>query len=193
VTVAPDRLERWLEGFAERHGDVTVETGAEAVQLTAADGAVATVEVPFPPLTGDLVEHVLAERTVGVLLVRLGGHAAGVFAGSRLVASKVGSRNVQGRSAAGGWSQQRFARRRAGQAVVAHAAAADDAAKVLLGRDLDALVVGGDRTAVDAVLADRRLAHLQQLVTGRLLAVPDPRLKVLQEVPFRDVWVRVRD
>ncbi|HTL22549.1 MAG TPA: Vms1/Ankzf1 family peptidyl-tRNA hydrolase, partial [Mycobacteriales bacterium] len=68
-----------------------------------------------------------------------------------------------------------------------------DAAKVLLGRDLDALVVGGDRTAVDAVLADRRLAHLQQLVTGRLLAVPDPRLKVLQEVPFRDVWVRVRD
>ena len=193
VTVAPDRLERWLAGFAERHGDVTVETGAEAVQLTASDGAVATVEVPFPPLTGDLVEHVLAERTVGVLLVRLGGHAAGVFAGSRLVASKVGSRNVQGRSAAGGWSQQRFARRRAGQAVVAHAAAADDAAKVLLGRDLDALVVGGDHTAVDAVLADRRLAHLQQLVTGRLLAVPDPRLKVLQEVPFRDVWVRVRD
>ena len=193
VTVAPDRLERWLEGFAERHGDVTVETGAEAVQLTASDGAVATVEVPFPPLTGGLVEHVLTERTVGVLLVRLGGHAAGVFAGSRLVASKVGSRNVQGRSAAGGWSQQRFARRRAGQAVVAHAAAADDAAKVLLGRDLDALVVGGDHTAVDAVLADRRLAHLQQLVTGRLLAVPDPRLKVLQEVPFRDVWVRVRD
>jgi ABC-type cobalamin/Fe3+-siderophores transport system ATPase subunit len=116
-----------------------------------------------------------------------------VFDGRDLVASKVDARLVQGRTAAGGWSQQRFARRRAGQAVVAHAAAADDAAKVLLGRDLDALVVGGDRTAVDAVLADRRLAHLQQLVTGRLLAVPDPRLKVLQEVPFRDVWVRVRD
>ena len=74
-----------------------------------------------------------------------------------------------------------------------HAQAADDAARVLLERPLDALVVGGDRTAVDAVLADRRLAHRQELVTGRLLAVPDPRLRVLQEVPFREVWIRVVD
>jgi hypothetical protein len=139
------------------------------------------------------VEHALAERTVGVLLVRLGGHAAGVFVGPRLVASKVGSRYVQGRTAAGGWSQQRFARRRAGQAAVAHAAAADDAAGVLLAHELDGLVLGGDRTAVDAVLADRRLDHLRARVTGRLLAVPDPRLKVLQEVAFRDVRIRVTD
>jgi hypothetical protein len=193
VTVSPERLTRWLDGFAERHGAVTVEQRPELVVHVAADGAVASIEVPFPPLNGSLVEHVLTDRVVGVLLVRLGGHAAGVFDGTRLVASKVGARNVQGRSAAGGWSQQRFARRRAGQAVVAHAAAADDAAKVLLGRDLDALVVGGDRNGVDAVLADRRLAHLQPLLTGRLLAVPDPRLKVLQEVPFRDVWIRVQD
>lgn len=193
VTVAPERLARWLDGFAERHGAVSVDSSADAVVLTAADGATATVEVPFPPLVGPLVEHVRRERTVGVLLVRLGGHAAGVFVGDRLVASKVGSRNVQGRSAAGGWSQQRFARRRAGQAAVAYGAAADDAVKALLGHQLDALVVGGDRNAVDAVLADRRLAHLQPLVTGRLLAVPDPRLKVLQEVAFRDVWIRVTD
>ncbi|HUR15017.1 MAG TPA: acVLRF1 family peptidyl-tRNA hydrolase [Mycobacteriales bacterium] len=191
MTVSPERLARWLSGFEERHGPAAVEAGQDEVVHTAADGAVAAVEVPFPPLAGPLVEHVLRDRVVGVLLVRLGGHAAGVFEGTRLVASKVGSRNVQGRSAAGGWSQQRFARRRAGQAVVAHAAAADDAAKVLLGQDLDALLVGGDRNGVDAVLADRRLVHLQGLVTGRLLAVPDPRLKVLQEVPFRDVRIRV--
>jgi peptide subunit release factor 1 (eRF1) len=141
----------------------------------------------------ELVEHALRERTVGVLLVRLGGHAAGVFRGDRLVASKVGSRHVQGRTAAGGWSQQRFARRRAGQAAVAHSAAADDAARVLLGHTLDALVVGGDRSAVDSVLADRRLAPLVPLVTGRVLAVPDPRLKVLQECRFRDVWIRVTE
>lgn len=193
VTVAPERLELWLAGFAQRHGAVSEDARPDTVRVSAEDGAVATVEVPFPPLTGPLVEHVLAERTVGVLLVRLGGHAAGVFEGPRLVASKVGSRNVQGRSAAGGWSQQRFARRRAGQAVVAYAAAADDAVKALLGHELDALVVGGDRHAVEAVLADRRLAHLQGLVTGRLLAVPDPRLKVLQGVPFRDVWIRVEE
>ena len=206
VTVAPERLQRWLDGFAERHGTVSVSATADQVVVTGADGAVATVEVPFPPLAPQavstpeaavaltaLVDHVLTERTVGVLLARLGGHAAGVFVGPRLVASKVGSRYVQGRTAAGGWSQQRFARRRAGQAAVAHAAAADDAAGVLLGRDLDAVVLGGDRTAVDAVLSDRRLAHLKELASGRLLAVPDPRLKVLQELRFRDVRIRVTD
>lgn len=152
--------------------------------------------MPFGPLTGqDLVAHALLERTVGVLLVRLGGHAAGVFAGGELVASKVGSRPVHGRNAAGGWSQQRFARRREGQVAVALGSAADVAVRVLLDRPLDAVVVGGDRTAVDAVLADRRLAPLRPLVTGRLLAVPDPRLVVLQGAHelYRQVWIRVID
>lgn len=189
VTVAPERLGRWLEGFAERHG----ETTREGATLVGADGAVAQVEVPFPPLEGDLVEHVLRPRAVGVLLVRRGGHAAGVFEGGRLVASKVGSRHVQGRTAAGGWSQQRFARRREGQADVALQAAADVAARVLLERPLDGLVVGGDRASVDAVLADRRLEPLRALVTGRLLDVPDPRLAVLQACRWADVWIRVVD
>jgi hypothetical protein len=193
VTVAPERLERWLAGFAERHGAVQVDATPTEVVHRAEDGAVATVEVPFPPLVGDLVDHVRRERTVGVLLARRGGHAAGVFVGDRLTASKVGSRHVQGRTAAGGWSQQRFARRREGQAAVASTAAADEAVRVLVGQALDALVVGGDRTAVDAVLSDPRLAPLRSLVTGRLLAVPDPRLKVLQAVRFRDVWVRVEE
>ena len=130
---------------------------------------------------------------VGVLLVRLGGHAAGVFRGSRLVTSKVGSRQVHGRSAAGGWSQQRFARRRENQSAAAMTAAADVAVRVLVGQPLDAVVVGGERKAVDAVLADRRLAALLPLVTGRLVDVPDPRLAVLERAPWRDVWIRVID
>jgi hypothetical protein len=191
VTVPPARIARWLAGFEERHGTVTVTSSPETVTLLAADGAEALVEVPFPPLVGDLVEHVLRERTVGVLLARKGGHAAGVFVGDRLVDSKVGSRHVQGRTAAGGWSQQRFARRREGQSAVASQAAADTAARVLLAQPLDALVVGGDRTAVDDVLADPRLRHL--VPTGRLLDVPDPRLTVLKSAPFRDVTIRIRE
>lgn len=190
VSLAPERLERWLAGFAERHGGPLVVTGT---LHTATDGATADVEVPFPPLHGDLLRHLLAERRVGVLLVRRGGHAAGVFHGTTLVASKVGSRHVQGRTAAGGWSQQRFARRRQGQAAVAVQAAADDAAPVLLGRPLDALRIGGDRAGVQAVLEDKRLAVLRPLVTGILLDVPDPRLKVLQAVRVREVRVLVRD
>src|SRR5207237_3728496 len=91
VIVPPARLERWLSGFAERHGPTTIEYGESQVVVTAADASVATVEVPFPPLRWPLAEHVLRERTVGVLLVRLGGHAAGVFVGDLLVSSKVGS------------------------------------------------------------------------------------------------------
>lgn len=189
VTVSPERLQTWLDGFAERHGTVVVE----GTLFTAADGSTADVEVPYPPLHGDLLRHVLAPRRVGVLLVRRGGHAAGVFHGSELVASKVGSRHVQGKTAAGGWSQQRFARRREGQASVASQAAANDAVGVLLGRPLDALRIGGDRASVEAVLHDVRLAVLQPLVTGVLLDVPDPRLKVLQAVRVRDVRILVRN
>ena len=132
-----------------------------------------------------------------MLLVRLGGHAVGVFDGTRLVSSKVGSRQVHGRSAAGGWSQQRFARRREGQVRVALAAASDVAATLLLpvAGTLDAVVIGGDRRSVDAVLADPRLAPLRPLVVGPLLDVPDPKRAVLDTAParYRSVQVVVVD
>ena len=82
-----------------------------------------------------LCAHARAPRTVGVLLVRLGGYAAGVFAGypPALGDAKIGSRLVHGRSAAGGWSQHRFARRREKQANEALSAAADAAVLVFGG------------------------------------------------------------
>ena len=119
VTPSPERLQRWLDGFAVRHGAVTRSSTDTCVRLEAEDGAVAEVEVPFPPLTGGLVEHVLRDRRVGVLLVRLGGCACGVYDGPRLVASKIEVRQVHGRSSACGESPQRFARRREGQVRVA--------------------------------------------------------------------------
>lgn len=202
VTVEAGRLAGWLDRFAARHGETSWRAEAKQVGVTAADGSVAVCEVPFPPLEvspdqpyGGLLAHVRADRRVGVLLVRRGGHAVGVFDGDRLVASKVGSRQVQGRSAAGGWSQQRFARRREGQARQAMAAAADVAARVLLPEvgGLAAVVVGGDRGAVDQVLADPRLAPLAPLVQHRRLDVPDPKLTVLRGAPamFRAVPITV--
>jgi hypothetical protein len=202
VAVDPERLEGWLARFSYRHGEAACTTGETAVVLTAADGAVAECRVPFPPLCvepdapyGGLVAHAAADRRVGVLLVRLGGYAAGVFVGTRLVASKVGSRPVHGRSAAGGWSQQRFARRRQEQARAALTAAADAAAATLVPAvaDLDAVVLGGDRKAVSSVLDDPRLAVLRPLVVEPRLDVPDPRRRVLEQAPrqFRAVRVRV--
>lgn len=204
VDVAAERVAGWLARFADRHGACTWTSHADEVSVLAADGARADCAVPFPPLQanqvlpyGGLVEHVLAERRVGVLLARLGGHAVGVFDGTRLVASKVGSRYVQGRTAAGGQSQKRFARRRAGQARAAHTRAADAAADVLVPEvhHLDGVVLGGDRRALAAVLDDARLAALSPLVTGRRLDVPEPRLRVLERTPemFRAVRIRVTD
>ncbi len=197
VTTSPERLQRWLDGLAARHGPVTRTATADRVRLVAEDGAVAEIEVPYAPLVDGLVEHVLRERRVGVLLVRLGGCACGVFDGPRLIDSKITTRQVHGRIAAGGQSQQRFARRREGQVRVMQQASADTAVRVLLPAvaTLDAVVVGGERTAVDAVLADPRLAPLRPLVTGRLLDGPDPRQAVLvaSYAQLRAVWIRVVD
>jgi hypothetical protein len=184
------RLGRWLAGFEERHGATTATSDGGEIALLGTDEARAWLTVPFGPLPDPsadpreaLVTHALTPRTVGVLLVRRGGWAVGVFDGAELVASKVGSRYVQGATSAGGWSQQRFARRRANQAAALYGDAAEAALRVLLpaAPKLAGLVCGGDRQAVDAVLADPRLAPLAKLRTGELLSVPDPRLKVLQD------------
>lgn len=204
VSVGAERLDGWLTRFAGRHGETTWAATEGAVTVTAQDGAVAECRVPFPPLVaapgtayGGIVAHSVADRRVGVLLVRLGGFAVGVFEGTRLVESKVGSRQVHGRSAAGGWSQQRFARRREGQVKVALGAAADLAVTMLVpaARSLDAVVLGGDRRSVETVLTDRRLAPLRPLVAEPLLDVPDPRLKVLQGTPalFRAVRILITE
>jgi hypothetical protein len=214
VEVPPERLLTWVVTFAERHGGAaagqpvtTGESGA-AVTFTAADGATAECHPPFPPLPAGvpgavraaaeaLAAHAAADRTVGVLLVRLGGYAAGVFSGSppRLVDSKTGSRPVHGRSAAGGWSQQRFARRRENQAATALRAAADAAAEVFgrYGPDqLDAVVLGGDKRSAAGLTGDARLEKYLAKATGRFLTVPDPRLAVLRDIPRAFLATRVR-
>ena len=191
VTVAAGRLRRWLDGFTQRHGATDVADAPETVALTGADGSRAWIEVPFPPLHGSLADHAERTRRVGVLLVRRGGHAAGIFERSALVASKVGSSYVQGTTKAGGWSQQRYARRRANQASASFADAADEAVRILGNQVLDALVTGGDRAAVRAVLADRRLAHLEPLVTKPWLPVKDPRLRILAATPEQFLAVRI--
>lgn len=205
VDVAPERLARWLADFDARH-DVTRSVYTPALAgFEAADGALAECHPPFPPMpdAGDheglvvepLLAHACRERVVGVLLVRLGGHATGVFEGERLLAAKVGSRLVHGRHAAGGWSQHRFARRRAGQARVAARAAADDAARLLVPAlpSLEAVVLGGDRRAVEPLRADPRLAGLFALAVDRFLATREPRRAVLEQAPaaFRAVRVRL--
>jgi Actinobacteria/chloroflexi VLRF1 release factor len=212
VEVPPERFLTWVDTFARRHGPVTHSDDSASVTFAAADGATAQSYPPFPPLpplppgggtpnargaAEAIVAHAQADRVVGVLLVRLGGYAAGVFAGSppRLVSSKTGRRPVHGRSAAGGWSQHRFARRRENQAATALGAAADAAAGIFApyGPDgLDAVVLGGDKRSMAGLRGDVRLAPYLDLAAGRFLTVPDPRPAVLSEIPAAYLAIRIR-
>lgn len=207
VDVPPERLVSWIVTFTHRHGagPVSGDAAGAAVTFAAADGAVAECHPPFPPVRWTskddpaavaeaIVTHAVVDRTVGVLLVRLGGYAVGVFTGSPplLVSSKTGSRPVHGRSAAGGWSQHRFARRRENQATTALRVAADAAAAIFGARRLDELVLGGDKRSIAGIRGDPRLAPYLALATDRFLTVPDPRLAVLKEIPSSFLAIRIR-
>lgn len=217
VEVAPERFPGWVASFAERHGETAAAADEAVLVLTAADGTVAECHVPFPPMrretdtlseagpetTGtlaqDVAAHATAARTVGVLLVRLGGHAAGVFAGAppKLIASKTGSRLVHGRTAAGGWSQHRFARRREKQVAEALNAAAEAAVRVFAPHraELDAVVLGGDKRGFAGLRGDPRLKPYLAMAAGPFLTVPDPRLAVLRDSPalFRAIRIRLTE
>ncbi|MFC0504668.1 acVLRF1 family peptidyl-tRNA hydrolase [Micromonospora costi] len=201
VEVDPARVARWVAGFSDRHGPPSVTTEPYGLLLTAPDGATAQLHSPpaAPPAEGltDFVAAVTAPRRIGLLLARKGAVAVGIAEGDDLVVSKVDTRYVQGRTAAGGWSQQRFARRRDNQTKAALGDAADLAVRLLVPEvaTLAALVCGGDRRAVDTVLADRRLAPLAALRAERLLDVPEPRHAVLAGAvsAARAVHVLVRD
>ncbi|MFW6774868.1 acVLRF1 family peptidyl-tRNA hydrolase [Nocardioides sp. CPCC 205120] len=194
VVVPPERLERWVVNFGARHGGVTTDVAAGRLTGAGGDGSTFAAALPFARAYGgspdvDAFRAAAAPpETWGVLLVRKGGFAVARLAGPRVVASKVGRRHVQGRSKAGGQSQQRFARRRDNQARSAYDAATDHAVTVL-GEPALALVVGGDRTAVAAVLEDRRLAR--HAVVDPWLPVPEPRRAELDAAIAAAAAVRV--
>lgn len=177
VFVPVARMPRWVSNFSGSHGETSLSVDSGMLSGVAADGSSFTAGLPFSreydgaPSLDSLLEAAVPPSVWGVLLVRRGGFAVARLSGLSVVESKVGRRHVQGRTKAGGQSQQRFARRRSNQARVAFSAAADHAARIL--PSPRPVVAGGDRPAVAEVLADPRLSGLS--VVGEWLAVPDPR------------------
>ncbi len=199
VGVPLRRLPGWLEGFAARHGDWSATRSAEPVgwNLVAPDAARAQVVVPAwlePDGLEPFDPEALAglEPAFGVLLLRRAGYAVAAFEGSTLSEKKIGTRHIHGRTAAGGWSQQRYARRRDNQADEIVGAAAETADRILGPRaDLAFLVTGGDRPLLNAALKslDRRLADLP---IGAHLGVGTPDAKMLAVIPDRVLAVQIR-
>jgi hypothetical protein len=193
VSVPAARVERWVANFENRHGPTAYDVRGGALLGTADDGSTLEARLPFagtydgPPEAAAFAAAVAAPGEWGVLLVRKGGFAVARMAGAEMVEHKIGQRHVQGRTKAGGQSQQRFARRRDNQARQANEAAADHAARILR---RGPLVTGGDHVAVDEVLADPRLRAFT--VVEPWLPVPDPRRVVLDQAIRDAASVQVR-
>lgn len=206
--VSPQRLPGWLDRFAASHGSVKLATYDGGLRLAAADGTTALLQLgdAYPhPAVAELLERtasllretagtgtdataVLADLAAivevriptGIILIRRGGYAVGVAEAGKLTASKTGTRYVQSRTAAGGWSQQRFARRRANQADALVGSAAAQAQRVIGASGVGLLVFGGDKALCAEAAGTAELAGLAQLPRLAFLDVPDPRLKVLE-------------
>ena len=182
------RVVRWFDNFEGRHGPVVLTVDGDALVGLAEDGARAVARLPFdraydgPADPGSFAVAVGAPVRWGLLVVRRGGFAIAGGVGPSVDVRKVGRRHVQGRTKAGGWSQQRYARRRDNQARSAFEAAADHAVRLLVDElgGIDALVTGGDRRAVDAVLEDPRLREVAARRTSSHLALGDPDASVVE-------------
>jgi Actinobacteria/chloroflexi VLRF1 release factor len=207
VLVSPERVAGWVDRFSQRHGPVGQQETDDGVLLTAADGVAALLQPPWPPAgrpgagsspAARVAAQAGQSRTAAVVLVRRGGYAIGLCRDGVVLASKVGTRYVQSRTAAGGWSQQRFARRRANQANALVRAVAEHCARVLRDAPRPApeyLVLGGDRGLCRELLLQPECRFLAGLPQLEFAEVPDPRAAVLAAVArdLRAVRVLVTD
>jgi Actinobacteria/chloroflexi VLRF1 release factor len=197
IEVDPERIVLWVNGFAGRHGALAWSSTETSVALSAADGAAAVLE-PFVPgapkrpgAVDELVGWAAPPNRLALILVRRGGYAVGLGREADLIAHKVGTRYVQSRTAAGGWSQHRFARRRDNQADALVGSVIEHTRRIVLASPTDALVVGGDKALVRDVLVDARLARIAGLPRRELFDLPDPKLVVLRQALRRGRAVRI--
>src|SRR4051794_15147966 len=115
ILVPPDRVERWVLNFTTRHGETELAVTGGVLSGRATDGSTFTARLPFgaayagSPDPAAFLSAIDIPDVWGVLLVRKGGFAVARLDGLELAEHKIGQRHVQGRTKAGGQSQQRFA------------------------------------------------------------------------------------
>jgi hypothetical protein len=178
-----------------------VKDDDDGLHLVAADGAEALLQAPWPvdgrPGRGtDELERLASlasqPRRLGLLLVRRGGYGAAVVSEGTCLASKVGSTYVQSRTAAGGQSQQRFARRRSNQADALVQTVAEQALRVFTGQSFEYVVPGGDRALAGMVLQHPALKEYADLPHLAYMDVPDPKASVLRKAAADACAVRIQ-
>jgi Actinobacteria/chloroflexi VLRF1 release factor len=191
--VGRENVRKRLEPLEGRPGRTTYVDGVVRIELP---DEVLVVRPPFGLAhTGayetvrlqPLLEALAEDHVVAALLVRLGGYAVGVFQGERLAASKVGTRFVKGQHKKGGYSSNRFRRRREEQARALFEAAAEAAVRVLepWRERVEFAALGGDRAAIrEALAASPSLVWLEEQAVARFFTVSDPRRRHLERLPY---------
>lgn len=201
VEISAHRVVGWVNRFAGRNSGVDdLVAHPDRLELVSGDGTVATIEVPFAPMSighrqpvEALVDHLAGIGLLGFILVRGGAHSIGTGKDGVVLSSSTDRAYLQGRTAAGGWSQQRYARRRGNQLTASLGDAAQTAERVLLpmADRFGGLVLAGDAAALKRVMTAPGLQFLAHLPFRTFGDIPEPRRAVLDAVAQRSLVVRI--
>ncbi len=201
VEISANRIVGWINRFAGRNtGVADLAAHPDRLELVAVDGTTATIEVPFAPMSighrepvEALVGHLASVGLLGLILVRGGAHSIGMAMEGVVLSSSTDRAYLQGRTAAGGWSQQRYARRRGNQLTASLKDSVTTIERVLLplAPRLGGLVLAGDASALRKVLAAPHLDPLTHLPFRMFGDIPEPRRAVLDAVAERSLVVHI--
>jgi len=128
---------------------------------------------------------------VGVVLLRLGYYAVGIFRGDRLIVSKSGSRYVHGRHKKGGSSQARFQRIRNKQACEIYKKTCDITREQFgpYEKDMDHIFLGGESHVLGSFIdACPYLSKHKDILSDKILEVRRPGQKALEGI-LRKAWM----
>ncbi len=201
VEISASRVVGWVNRFAGRNSGVSdLMASPDQLEIRAGDGTLAMLEVPFGPMSiggrepvEALVNHLAGLGLLGLILVRGGAHSIGTAKDGVVLSSSTDRAYLQGRTAAGGWSQQRYARRRGNQLTASLADAASTVERVLLpfADRLGGVVLAGDAAALQRVMSESALQPLAGLPSRMFGDIPEPRRVVLDAVAQRSLVVRI--
>ncbi|MCI0848667.1 MAG: hypothetical protein J4N86_09040 [Chloroflexi bacterium] len=182
----------WRERLA-RLGKTPEESGCGLVGFRAG-GRALVLAPPFPVTEssqydtwdeGPLWSLLDADRTVGVVLVRLGRYSVAVYRGGDLASSKTDSRYVKGKHSAGGTSQLRYTRVREGQMRRLYIKVCETIRAQFdpVAGELDHVILGGEKFTLNGFLkVCPRLDEYKDITLKRRLNIRDPKRDTLDDL-----------
>ena len=139
---------------------------------------------------GELQRLLCIDRTIAVILLRLGRYAVSILEGEKVVDSKTGTRYVKNRHRAGGTSQRRFERNRDRLVRELFDKTCQTANELMpfSSDNLDHIVLGGEKTTIRHFI-DRcnYLNRMRHKILDRRVVVRVPNQRSLKTVGV-EVW-----